>query len=247
MLSANQIEDIRAQAMACEPSEFRDLCLIYPIKVRQAARMGYSKYNMLLGLLIIDEATIVDTIKEKTGETVAIEQVHPLEYLLASAALNDTFLLELQESFSTFIKEEVLLLPKINAVAIGNPADRRLITEENFRDFQDILRLQNDKEITEPPPENETFGQRKMRLLREQVAAVKKKQAQKKGEKQSFAELMEIAETFGIDMEHSLYAYYKLVRRHQLREKWDQDIQMMCAGADSSKIKAQYWGESLNE
>lgn len=247
MLSAEQIEDIRIQAYTCRRSKFHNICYIYPLSINEIADLGYNTYNRYVGLLTMDEPTIADTIKEKTGEKVPIEQIRPLGYLLTSAALNETFLLELQNSFSTFIKEEVLLLPKINAIVIGNPADRRLITEENFRDFQDILRLQNDREVTEPPPENETYGQRKMRLLREQVAAVKRKQAQKNGEKQSFAELMEIAETFGISAEHSLYAYYKLVRRFKLKEKWDQDIQMLCAGADSSKIKTQYWGESLKE
>lgn len=247
MLSAESIEDIRVQAMTGQPSAFKDICKVYPLTVQEVAKIGYNTYNRYLGILITDEMSIAETIKKKTQETVPLENIRPLEYLLTSANLNDMFLLELQESFSTFIKEEVLLLPKINAVAIGNPTDRRLITEKNFRDFQDILRLQNDREVTEPPPENETPGQRKMRLRREQVAAVKRKQAQKNGEKQSFDELIEIAETFGIDTEHSLYAYYKLLRRHKLKEKWDQDIKMLCAGADSSKIKTQYWGESLKE
>jgi hypothetical protein len=41
---------------------------------------------------------------------------------------------------------------------VGSPTDRRLITEENFRDFQDILRIQNRKEIVEPPPKDESPG-----------------------------------------------------------------------------------------
>ena len=160
------------------------------------------------------------------------------------------FLLELKNTFSTFIKEEVLLLPKINSVLVGGPAaskEKRLITNDNFSDFQDILRLQNRREVPEPPPEDETPGQRKMRLLREKVAAVKKKQAQKKGEGQTLVELMEIASTFGIDRNESLYAFYSLVRRHQMREKWQQDLQMICAGADSKKLKTKYWGENPDD
>ena len=86
-----------------------------------------------------------------------------------------------------------------------------------------------------------------MRLLREKVAAVKKKQAQKKGEGQTLVELMEIASTFGIDRNESLYAFYSLVRRHQMREKWQQDLQMICAGADSKKLKTKYWGENPDD
>jgi hypothetical protein len=32
-----------------------------------------------------------------------------------------------------------------------------------------------------------------------------------------------------------------------MKEKWEQDIQMICAGADSKKIKTKYWGESLDD
>ena len=82
-----------------------------------------------------------------------------------------------------------------------------------------------------------------MRLLKEKREAVKRKQQQKEATNQELSELLEIAEVFGIDYkEKSIYAFYGLLQRHQLREKWVQDIQMLCAGADSKKIKAKYWG-----
>ena len=213
--------------------------------------MGSVKYNGSLGILLLTEVEIAKLIKEKTNEDVPIEDIHPLTYLLQSARYDDTFLLELQNIFSTFVKEEVMLLPDINSILIGGEAaisEKRLINESNFRDFQDILRIQNKIQIEEPPPPDETPGQRKMRLLREKVAAVKKKQAQKSGESQSFVDLMQLGEVYGIDIEKkTLYAFYCLIRRYQMKEKWEQDIQMICAGADSKKIKTKYWGESLDE
>jgi hypothetical protein len=54
-----------------------------------------------------------------------------------------------------------------------------------------------------------------MRLLREKVAAVKKKQAQKNGEGQSLEDLLEIASVFGINYKtETLYAFYGLISRH---------------------------------
>lgn len=248
MLSANQINEIKEQAFCCVPSQLEKTCRVYPLTIKEIVEIGTSTYNGRLGLLLLTEVDIVNMIKEKTGEDIPIEEVHTLQYLLDSAALNDTFLLELQNAFSTFIKEDILLLPKIHSVLVGRPEERRLINEKNFSDFQDILRIQNKKEIKEPPPANETYGQRKMRLLREKVAAVKKKQAAKNGDGQTLVELMEIATTFGIDIDKcSLYAFYNLIRRYQMREKWDQDLKMICAGADSKKLKTKYWGESLDE
>ena len=139
--------------------------------------MGTTNYNRRLGLLLLTEDDIANIIKEKTGSDVT-ETINPLEYLLQSAAYDDMFLLELKDTFATFIKEEVLLLPKINSVLVGGEIaakEKRLITPNNFRDFQDILRIQNRREVVAPPPADETPGERKMRLLREKVAAVKKK------------------------------------------------------------------------
>lgn len=210
--------------------------------------MGSTTYDKYLGLLLLTTPQIEQILIEKKEDPTKFGDLHPLCYLLRNANASDTFSLELQSAFSTFIKEDILLLPKINAVLVGPMTEKRLITKENFEDFQTILRIQNRKEVPEPPPENETAAQRKMRLLKEKRDAVKRKQQQKEGTVQELADLLEIAEVFGIDYKNkSVYAFYGLIQRHQLREKWTQDIQMLCAGADSKKIKAKYWGANPDD
>lgn len=248
MLSHNQIEEIKAQAFLCKPSRLEGICDVYPMTVGKIVEMGYLEYSRRLGTLLLTEIDIQKIIKEKTKEDVPIEEIHPLEYLLSCSEQSDIFSLDLQLMFTTFLQEEILLLPHINAVQVGSIEVKRLITEENFRDFQDILRIQNRKEVKEGPPPNETYGERKMRLLREQVAEVKRKQAQKNGDTElSLDEEMEIASVFNIDVENSsLYAFYGKIRRHQAHEKYLSDIQMLCAGADAKEIKIKYWGDNLD-
>ena len=102
------------------------------------------------------------------------------------------------------------------------------------------------KKLEEPPPENESDWDRRMRLRRKLVAEIKNKKAQEANDGKSFDELIEIATVYGIDVDKvSLLAFYNLMRRYQAREKWVQDLQMLCAGADSSKIETKYWGESF--
>lgn len=248
MLSPNQIETIKEQAYVGVPSVLTGVCRIVPRTMYDIIEMGTDNYDERLGLLLLTETDIAKIIKEKTGQEPKIEEIYPLSYLLQSTAYDDMFLLKLQSAFSTFIQEDILLLPKINSVLVGPPQEKRLITEKNFMDFQDILRIQNRKEVKEAPPENESAIARKFRLKREARDAAKRKQQAKKGDGQSLSELLEIAETFGIDYAHkTLYAFYGLIQRHQAREKWNQDIQMLCAGADSKKLKTKYWGESLKE
>ena len=244
MLSVNQVQVIKEQAFAGFPSELPGVCKVHPCKVGDMIAMGSNNYSSKLGLLLLTTADIKKMIKDKGLDTNLIKDLTVLSYILKSTEENDTFLLEVQNAFATFIKEEILLLPKINAVLIGPISERRMITEENFEDFQTILNIQNRREIPEPPPENESEIARKMRIARETRDAVKRKQQKKDGEGQDLIDLLEIAEVYGIDYkERSIYAFYGLLQRHQLKEKWTQDIQMLCAGADSKKIKAKYWGE----
>lgn len=248
MLSANQINDIKLQAFAGKPSILPGVCKIYPLTCGQIVEIGDTIYRGRLGTLLLTETEIAKIIKDKTGEDKPLEDIDPLSYILQSADLDDSFFLELKIAFATFIKEDIMFLPELNSILIGPKTERRLITSKNFRDFQDILRIQNKKSVKEPPPENESPGERKMRLLAERRDEVKRKQAEKAGEGQTFQDLLEIASVFGIDYKNeTILALYNLINRHQLKEKWDQDIQMLCAGADSSKIKTQYWGESSNK
>lgn len=248
MLSPDQIDSVKAEAFCGAPSRLRDVCKVYPFTIKEIMNFGNVEYRSQLSLLLLSVADIADIMKKKTGKAPELDQINPLSYLLQSAARDDTFFLELQQCFSTFIKEEILLLPKINAVLVGDPQSKRLITTENFLELQDILRIQNGKEVKEPPPKDESPIARKFRLKREYAEEVKRKQQEKNGETQSLADLFELGETYGIDVQNkTLYAFYRLFRRYQAKEKWDQDIQMLCAGADSTKLKTKYWGENLDK
>lgn len=247
MLSPNEVEDIKVQAYGGCPYNFRQICDIYPLKIKEILNMGIKKYRNYLGTLLLTETEIKELMEKKIGAEID-EEINPLVYLLQSAEYNDSFFLELQDIFSTFIREEVYFLPKMKAIVIGSPEKKRMLTPTNFSDFQDILRIQNQKQIAESPPANETAWERKMRLSREKVAAIKKKQSQKDGNELTFQDQLEIADTFGIDsLNCTLVSFYAKLRRAREKEKWEQDLQMLCAGADSSKIKTKYWGESSEE
>lgn len=243
MLSADDIEIIKEQAYCGLPSKLPNVCKVYPGMMKEMLEMGSDTYSQRLGLLLLTSSQIDKILAGKNVTDERIKNLHPLEYLLKSAQMDDTFLLELEKAFSTFIKEEVLLLPRMNAVLIGSKVEKRLITKDNFEDFQAILRIQNHKKVPTPPPENESAFEKKMRLAAEMRDEIKRKQEQKNGEVQNLTTLLEIADVFGINyMEKSIYAFYRLIERHQKQEKWNQDIQMLCAGADSNKIKIKYWG-----
>ena len=85
MLSANQIEDIKAQAYAGCGSNLSGVCKVYPLTIKEVIEMGYSNYKTYLSTLLLDEVAISQHIKEKTGEEVPPDKIEPFNYLLSSA------------------------------------------------------------------------------------------------------------------------------------------------------------------
>lgn len=250
MISHERIEEIQGQAYVCAPSLLDDIARIYPLTMTEILAMGQIKYNKMLGLLLLTEIDIQNLIKEKIQEEIPLEKIQPLTFLLQSAEQNDGFFLELKEAFSTFLKEDILLIPEYEAILLGpeHPEQKRLITNENFQEFQDILRIQNRREISESAPKNESPAQKKMRLLREKVAAAKKRQAEKNKEQSSIINILENAEVYGIDLSKcSFFKFQGLLQKHQAHEKYLNDIQMLCAGAKAEDLKIKYWGESSKD
>lgn len=249
MLSLNEIDMIKSAALLNKAAQFKDIGKVYPISLSEIFEMGFPEYNRRLGTLLITETEIQDLIKQHSGIDFPIEEIKPLKYLLQCADQNGSFFLDLEKMFSTFFQEDITLLPKIDAVLVGAAKDKRLITDENFQDFQAILRIQNNKEVKAAPPKDETPGQRKMRLLREKVEEAKRKKAEKAGgDKQSFSTLLENASVYGIDIKNeNMYSLYHLYARHQAREKYENDIKMLCAGASSENLNIKYWGDELSK
>lgn len=251
MLSPEQVDEIKSAAILGVAAPFKNIARIYPITLAQIfTEIGFLEYNRRLGTLLITPYEIQNQIKERTGIEPPIEQLNPLEFLLQSANQSDAFFLDLEKMFFTFLQEEITLLPKINAVLVGAPKDKRLITDENFGDFQDILRIQNNKEVKAAPPKDETPAQKKMRLLREKVEEAKRRQAERKGDsdKVTFSILLENASVYGINIkECNLYSFYHLLSRYQAQENYEHNIQMLCAGASSENLKIKYWGEDLSK
>lgn len=243
-MSSLNIEEIKLQAFAGQPSIIDNTTKIkvYPLTISEIIEIGMDKYNSMVGLLTMTAAKIQQLVKDKADENVDLSNIEPLSYLLQSAQFDDNFLLELQNAFHTFLKEDILILPEINSVLVGSPYDKRLITKDNFHIFQTILQIQNAQQAQELPPEDETELEKKFRLLREQRDAVKAKQQKKKGGG-SFVSLLEIAEVYGIHwQDKTMYAFYQTLSRFSKKEKWDQDCKSLMLGADPQKVKAQYWG-----
>ena len=243
------------------PQKFQNLCVIYPPTVNQVLR---EETKQLVNLLTISQEEIEDFFVDKTDEKGnPINPPDPFTYLVLNSQYNSEFKQKVIDSFELYIHEPVTIYAEQGAIIIGDlkkevlkiksveslMQDLRILNKDNFFDFQNALRRAcGDKELDRPNPnENPRIKQMKAKArYRDRIKA-------KKGIGITFEETLVSICCMGIGLnplnigEISYAASKRLVEKFQQREKYDIDIRSLLAGADSKKIKVQYWMNKNND
>lgn len=229
-----------------------DICLVYPLTVKQIIGIGEEKYRQQLNLLTLTSYDLYEHYKKKGIEVSPDIDVY--DNLMDSCENDGYFLLDMQEAFHTFIREQVQILSDLRIIVIGNGMEKRIMDKNKFFVFQNILRIQNRIPEVEEIPEDESPMQRKFRLRREAVKQAKKRQAEKESDKAvSFHDLISslCCYNIGINLQNvgdlSIYAFHELLDRIQEKEKYDLDMRAILAGADAKKVKPKNWIRNLRE
>lgn len=136
------------------PVEFKDICLIYPPKVKDvAADKNYLFYEKIL---TISQEEIED---EWTENNIPMDSLlTPLEYLLNHAYHDKDFEAQARAAFMFFIHEPVLFLYEQKVIFIGDAKQldiSRIITEGMYFEFQNAIREACGNKAIEPPNPNE--------------------------------------------------------------------------------------------
>ena len=168
----------------------------------------------------------------------------------------------IENAFKLFTHESVAIVPEIEMLLIGKKEEEidpdvdlenpRLITEENFFDFQNKIRLSiglkpivltEDKEIEDP-----RVKRWKMKIKeREKILNSKKAKTAP-----TLGTLLAAICCMGIGLnplnigEMSYACVQWLIAMYQQNEEYDVDIRALLAGADSKKVKPKYWIKNLD-
>jgi len=232
------------------PISFGTTCLIYPLTIEELSVMGDNKYRFHLNLLTMSEEDILNMYEEKHIKPP--EDLSVFDYLISSCAIDVNFLLDMKNAFFTFIREPVQILPEQKTILVGKIEEKRIINKDNFTDFQNILRQQNNIEIPEPVPENENKMQKKFRLRRLALAKAKRKQALKNPEEMiTLSSLMAAFIVYGLGSleelkKYSIYTLNKVLEMARAKEEYEYDTKAILAGADPKKVKPKYWIRNIN-
>lgn len=242
-----------------QPAEFKPGIKVYPPTVKDV--IINDKFNAYCQLITYSQEKVEDEFLETNHP---LEQYPtPLEFLLCNSYNNKEYETVAKEAFRFFIHDEVTFLYELKIILIGDLEqtlkavksldDLPMIKEEDFFDFQNLVRMSIGAKQIEPPVEDEDPYIKEMKRRARRRDHLKAKQAEKSANGVSFFTSLVSICCMGVGIsplnigEMSYTAFNSIMRKYQDKEKYELDIDSLLAGADSKKIKPQYWIRNFEE
>ena len=237
------------------PVAFQDICSVYPPKVKDI--LNTKNYAVYRKLFLSSQEDIED---EYTELKMSLDDVPtPLEYLFLMCESDPRIKDIVIEGFQFFIKEPVTLLSDQKIIVVGelkevlttikSVDELRIIKEDNYFEFQQLLRRSIGEKEVEPYDPN----------LHPKVKYFKAKARLRDRVKAKSKENLTLGSTLAaiccMDLnlnplnigELSQAAISVLVRYYQEKQKYEIDIKSLLAGADSKKVKPQNWIRNIED
>ena len=235
------------------PIDFKDICQIYPPTVNDVC--GNKDFLIYQSLFTMTQEELEDAYVDGAGAT---NVPTPFQYLLMNYYQDETMRKKIEDGFMKFVHEPVTIVPEIEMLLIGKSEDEldpdvdlenpRLLTEENFFDFQNAIRMVMGEKAAEPPDPDEDPRVKRIKAkarYRERLKAKRQKGPQ-------FGTLLAAICCMGIGLsplnigEMSYACVHWLISMEQQREEYDIDIRALLAGAHSKKVKPKYWIKNID-
>ena len=240
-----------------QPVEFKAGILIYPPLLKEViTNNSYSTYSRIL---TYSQEEIEDIyVKEKKDLS---KFPTPMEFMLNNCYHDSNYDAICKKAFQFFLKTEVSFLYEEKKIVIGNLerilssldslSQLIIISEEEFFDFQNLIRLATDQKAIEPPNPNEHPRIKAMKAKARLRDKVKAKQNAKNGI--TLFNTMASICCMGLGLtplnigEMSYVAMQGILSQYQMKEKYEIDVDSLLAGADSKKVKPKYWIRNFEE
>ena len=148
------------------PIDFKDICQVYPPTVNDV--VGNKDFGIYQSLFTMTQEELDKAFLQDERVT---QVPTPFKYLLINYYQDEVVREKIHEAFNQFIHEPVTIVPEIEMLLIGKSEDEldpnvdleepRLLTEENFFDFQNIVRkVMGMEDEMKPDPEEENLDPR---------------------------------------------------------------------------------------
>ena len=239
------------------PVEFKKGVFIYPPKINEVITNKY--FGAYCQVLTYSQEEIEDIF---TKEKIDFEQLlTPMEFLLNNCYNDKNYQTICKKAFEFFLHQpidflydkKIIIVGSLEEVLKGITSVDQLVTisEEEFFNFQNLIRMAVGQKVVEKPVEDEDPRVKAIKAKARYRDKLKAKQNAKKG-LSLFYTLASIC-CMGIGLtplnigEMSYVAMNAILDQYQAKEKYEIDIDSLLAGADSKKIKPQYWIRNLED
>ena len=244
------------------PVEFKPGVSVYPPTTREVITTPqYGVYGRILTYSQeeVEDEFLADKQELKTYPT-------PIEFLLNNSYHNKGYEKLCKEAFKFFLHQEVFFLYDQKMIVVGNLqevlgaienldglANIITIREEEFFDFQNLIRDCIGKKIVEHPNPNEHPRVKEMKRKARMRDKAKAKQAAKSKDGVNLFTMLVSICCMGLGItplsigEMSFIALESIMRKYQEKEKYHLDIDSLLAGGDSKKIQPKYWIKNFEE
>ena len=167
------------------PIDFKDICQIYPPTVNDV--VGNKDFGIYQSLFTMTQEELDKAFLQDERVT---HVPTPFQYLLMNYYQDETMRQKIHEAFTFFVHEPVTIVPEIEMLLIGKSEDEldpdvdleepRLLTEENYFEFQnEIRKVMGTEAEKKPNPEEENLDPRikryKMKIKQSEELLKKKK------------------------------------------------------------------------
>lgn len=240
---------INSRFFLSAPRTYNGKITIYPPSMYDV--VTNDGFGLFLKLLTYSQEEIEDEYAEQDRLDEKIPT--PFQFLMENCKNIEGYEALIKASFYFFCKTEITFLYDINKILIGNVEkllkdgvevkDFVFLEEEEFFDFQNIVRLSVAQKQVERPDPNEDPRVKRIKAKARYRDKIKAKQGSGIGMAASLTSICCMG--LGINPlnvgEMSYVAFRAIMEMYQDKEKYDLDVKTLLAGGDSKKIKPKYW------
>lgn len=224
-----------------------DIGKIYPLKLKDIIKLGYSKYNVYLSLLLLDKNNLNNT----NDINIDLSQYSNFDVVYSICMVDEKFKQSYFTMLELFFKETIYLGGDIFYFGEFNKGkdNNRIINKDNFDEIIELLKVVNNISSIEddlnPADARTKELLEKRKKVREMVAKAKSKDND--GEPLTLSDLVSslCANSNSINLfnvwDLTIYQFNNQFNRMRMLEDYDINIRSLLAGGDPEKINLKHW------
>ena len=237
------------------PVIYEDICIVKSPFLKDIASEGLDRFYQYLSFM---------TIKKPSMENEEIKQLlSPLsdfEYLVLLSQMEADNHNMISAAFQFFTGDKPTFLTQPTQIVLGDPAEKRILTKDNFLGFSELVALacamRDPKEDTIQFLDSDTPRVRalKEKMLKGRRDREEAKRKAKKKNDENDIELSDLIASLAIGNNNynmlnvwdlTYYAFQDQLKRMSWREEFDINTRASLAGAKLDKSKLSHWIKSM--